>query len=153
MTSMDIQPAKAGEHEWAAALMAGSEPWITLGRGLDACRERCSDPEYQLCIAHLDGRPCGFILLHPHGVAGSPYVASIAVAESFRSQGVGARMLDYAEDLFRSKARYIFLCVSSFNSRARELYERLGYSTVGELVDYVVDGASEYLMSKHLRQP
>jgi ribosomal protein S18 acetylase RimI-like enzyme len=153
MTPIDIQPAEAAEREWAAALMAGSEPWITLGRGLDACRARCSDPEYQLYVAHLDGGPCGFILIHPRGVAGSPYVASIAVAERCRSRGCGTRMLDYAEDLFRGEARYIFLCVSSFNSRARELYERRGYATVGELIDYVIDGASEHLMCKRLRQP
>ena len=153
MTPIEILPANAGEQEWAAALMAGSEPWITLGRGLDACRARCGDLAYQLYIAHQNGRPCGFILIHPHGVAGSPYVASIAVADSCRSQGCGTRMLDFAEELFRGNSRYIFLCVSSINPRARELYLRRGYSTVGELTDYVIDGASEYLMCKRLRQP
>jgi RimJ/RimL family protein N-acetyltransferase len=36
----------------------------------------------------------------------------------------------------------MFLCVSSFNPRARALYERSGYRFVGELPDYVVDGHS-----------
>ncbi len=44
----------------------------------------------------------------------------------------------------------MFLCVSSFNGRARALYERHGYRTVGELADYVVDGLSEILMVKRL---
>jgi ribosomal protein S18 acetylase RimI-like enzyme len=133
--------------------MAGSDPWITLGRGLDACRSRCNDPEYQLFIAHQNDQPCGFVLIHPRGVAGSPYVASIAVAEEFRSQGHGTRIMDFAEKLFAGESRYIFLCVSSFNSRARALYERRGYTVVGELPDYVIDGASEILMCKRLRQP
>lgn len=43
-----------------------------------------------------------------------------------------------------------FLCVSSFNPRARALYERLGYELIGELKDFVIDGASELLMRKRL---
>ena len=151
--SLEILPAKGEEREWAAVLMANSDPWVMLGRGLDACRLRCNDPESHLFIAHAKGATCGFILIHPHGMAGAPYVASIAVTEGFRNQGIGSRLLGFAEDLFTGRARYIFLCVSSFNVRARVLYERLGYTTVGELRDYVIDGASEYLMHKRLRQP
>ncbi len=149
-TGIEITAAQEDEREWAAVLMAGSDPWIVLGRSLDACRVRCSDPEHHLFIAHRAGEPCGFLLIHPHGVAGSAYVASIAVAEGFRSKGIGTRLLSFAEDLFRGRSRYIFLCVSSFNVRARALYERFGYSVVGELKDYVIDGASEILMHKRL---
>jgi len=38
--------------------------------------------------------------------------------------------------------------VSSFNPRARALYERLGYEMIGELKDYLIEGASELLMRK-----
>lgn len=120
---------------------------------MDACRLRCNDRDHHLFIAHSHGEPCGFVLIHPQGVAGSPYIASVAVAENSRSQGIGARLLDFTEDLFRGRSRYIFLCVSSFNLRARALYERQGYSIVGELKDYVIDGASELLMHKRLRHP
>jgi ribosomal protein S18 acetylase RimI-like enzyme len=58
-------------------------------------------------------------------------------------------LLDEAERRF-PKARYIFLCVSSFNPRARTLYERHGYRLIGELLDYVIDGASELLLAKRL---
>jgi ribosomal protein S18 acetylase RimI-like enzyme len=47
----------------------------------------------------------------------------------------------------------MFLCVSSFNDGARRLYERLGYIRVGQLPDYIVDGASEILMHKRLDRP
>ena len=49
------------------------------------------------------------------------------------------------------EARHLFLCVSSFNHRAYAFYERQGYSPVGVLEDYVVEGASEILMHKRLR--
>lgn len=148
-----IGPATREERDWCAALMAGSEPWITLGRDLDQCHARCGDPDYLLWVGRADQRPCGFILLHPRGLAGSPYIASVGVAEDFRGRGVGTLMVRRAEEYFSAVARHIFLCVSSFNPRAQRLYERLGYTRVGELPDYAIDGASEILMHKRLDRP
>lgn len=149
MDAIEIGEATAQEREWCARLMAASEPWITLGRGLDVLLPAALDPGYVVLVARRDGAPCGFVRIHPRGVAGSPYVASVAVAESERGRGVGKALLDATEARY-PKARYVFLCVSSFNTRARELYERLGYRLVGELPDYVVDGYSELLMGKRL---
>ena len=100
-------------------------------------------------MARRGGSACGFIRIHPRGVAGSPYVASVAVTEAERGRGVGTALLDAAEARY-PKARYVFLCVSSFNAGARALYERHGYRLVGELPDYVVDGHAELLMGKRL---
>ncbi len=150
MDPVEIGEATEEEKVWSAQLMASTEPWITLGRDLEACLAYALDPAYLTLVARRNGAPVGFVRIHPRGVAGSPYVASIAVAAEARSEGVGKALLDAAEMLY-PKARYIFLCVSSFNPRARTLYERHGYALVGELPDYVIDGASEHLMAKRLR--
>lgn len=147
--AIEIGEATEEERLWSARLMAASEPWITLGRGYEACRAVSLDPAYQTLVARRDGVPRGFVRIHPKGVAGSPYIASIAVEAAGRGQGVGRMLLDEAERRF-PKARYIFLCVSSFNPRARTLYERHGYRLIGELPDYVIDGASELLLAKRL---
>lgn len=151
-SDISIDQATDAEREWAARLMAGSDPWVRLGRGLDACLAVCTRPGYEMWVARVAGEPRGFALVHPRGVAGSPYLASIAVAEAARGAGVGRRLLAHVEDRFRAEARHFFLCVSSFNAGARRLYERLGYEQVGLLEDYVVDGASEILMHKWLRR-
>jgi ribosomal-protein-alanine N-acetyltransferase len=140
MQPVTIAPAQEAERNWAAHLMSGSDPWITLRRSFEDCKKACADESCFLYIARLRGQPCGFILLHPRGVAGSPYIRSIAVAPGYRDRGVGSCLVGFAENLFRDKARVIFLCVSSFNPKARALYERLGYGVAGELVDYVIDG-------------
>jgi ribosomal protein S18 acetylase RimI-like enzyme len=152
-TALSIRPATTDDREWSAQLMASSEPWITLGRKLDTCRIICHNPEYVVFVAHEGESRYGFVLLHRRGVVGSPYLATIAVHPDWRSRGIGSRLIRFAEDYFRSHARHIFLCVSSFNHRARILYERLGYRQVGELPDYLIDGASEYLMHKRLDRP
>jgi ribosomal protein S18 acetylase RimI-like enzyme len=132
--------------------MASSEPWLTLGRDFAACLARCQAPEFVVLMARRAGAPSGFVLLHPTGVAGSPYIASIATSAAARGQGVGSALLHAAERWFPD-ARHMFLCVSSFNVRARRLYERRGYAQVGEFPDYVVSGASEILMHKRLVRP
>ncbi|HVO12767.1 MAG TPA: GNAT family N-acetyltransferase [Vicinamibacteria bacterium] len=152
MEDLEIAPALETEREWCARLMAGSDPWITLRRGLESCREACSRGGYDLLVARAAGTPLGFALVHPRGVAGSPYLASIAVAAEARGRGVGRRLLAFLEERYRPQARHLFLCVSSFNERARRLYERQGYEAVGVLEDYVIDGASEVLMHKWLRR-
>ncbi len=146
-----ISEATDDEREWAAALLAGLEPWTTLGVTLEQCRKNCRDPEYLVMIARLDGSACGVIILDPRGVAGSPYVKSIAVAPEHRGRSVGTLLMRFAEERFRPEARHLFLCVSSFNVRARSLYERLGYTAVGEFPDYVLQGASEILMHTRLK--
>ncbi len=149
MSTLEIGEATAGERLWAGRLMASSEPWITLGRGEDACRAAALDPAYVTLVARDGAAPVGFARFHPRGVAGSPYLASIAAEPSARSRGVGTALLAAGEARFAG-ARWMFLCVSDFNVRARSLYERLGYRAVGSLSDYVVDGFSEILMVKRL---
>ncbi len=139
------------DREWAAALMAGSEPWITLGRGIDACRAACRRPDCPIFVARDAQGRCGFALVNPRGVAGAPYLAAIAVDAGRRSHGAGAALLGHCERHAALTSRHLFLCVSSFNARARAFYERQGYRRVGQFDDYIIDGASELLMYKRVR--
>lgn len=147
---LSVGDATEAEREWAARLMASSEPWLTLGRGLNQCWAACHLPGYEMLVARNGAEPQAFALLHARGVAGSPYLASFAVSADARGRGVGAFLLSACERHFRPSARHFFLCVSSFNTRARAFYERQGYRRVGEFPDYLLDGASEILMHKRL---
>lgn len=129
--------------------MARSEPWVTLGRTLEASRASFADAEYRVFVAHDDDEPLGFLILDPRGVAGAPYIKSVGVRDDVRRRGVGSALMAHAEAVCRHDgARDVFLCVSSFNPRARALYERLGYVLVGELTGFVIPDASELLMRK-----
>ncbi len=152
MNDLAIDLAVNADLEWSAKLMASSEPWLTLGRDFDQCLAYCHDPQFVALIARRAGSRCGFLLLHPTGVAGSPYIASIATCVEVRGQGAGSELLAAAERWLPA-ARHIFLCVSSFNARARRFYEHRGYRQVGEIPDYTMAGASEILMHKRLVRP
>jgi ribosomal protein S18 acetylase RimI-like enzyme len=149
MSEITIRAGAPEDYEWCAQLMAASDPWITLGRRIEACREMFARPGYEVFLAESGADRLGFLLCHPYGAMSSPYITTIAVAPAERGQGVGRRLLDFLEQHYRGR-RHLFLCVSSFNPRARQLYERLGYRAVADLEGYIIPGASEILMHKRL---
>jgi len=145
-----IRPVE-GEEEVrrCAQLMADSEPWITLrrtyGHGLKALR----DPNRETYVALVSEALAGLIILNLGG-SFSGYIRTIAVMPQWRNQGIGQKLIPFAEQRIFRQSPNVFLCVSSFNSAAQRFYRRLGYEQVGELKDYVVKGHSELFMRKTL---
>lgn len=129
--------------------MATTDPWITLQRGFDASLAIVREPDQEAYVARDGDEVAGFLLLVMHG-AFVGYIRSIAVREDWRSRGLGRRLIAFAEERIFRESPNVFLCVSSFNPRARALYERLGFEVVGELRDYLVRGHSEWLLRKSI---
>ena len=147
-TTVRVRPlADEREARACAAIMAGSEPWITLGRGFDASLAIVSDPSREVYVAAHAGEVVGFLILNMRG-AFVGYVQTVALHEVWRGRGLGSRLIAFAEERILRDAPNVFMCVSSFNTRAKALYERLGYEVVGELKDYIVRGHSEWLLRK-----
>ena len=147
--AIEMAPAVGEDYEWCARLMASNEPWITLRRDVEGARAAMRRPGTELFVARDGPERLGFLLLAPYGLAAAPYIASIAVDERARGRGVGSYMLRWAEQRYASR-RNIFLLVSSFNTRAQQLYLRHGYEKVGDIHDYVVEGHSELIYRKRL---
>jgi ribosomal protein S18 acetylase RimI-like enzyme len=148
-TPIHIAAAAPDDYEWGARLMVSTEPWITFKRDLAGCHDTLLRPGTELFVAWQKEIRVGFILVAPYGLGGAPYVACLAVAAEARGQGVGSRLLRFAEERFADRA-HIFLLVSSFNHRAQHLYRRHGYESVGELKDYIVAGQSELILHKRI---
>ena len=130
-----------------ARLMAGSDPWITLGRGYEASLQRIKDPSREVYVAIDESSVTGCLILCMVG-AFVGYLQTVIVAPDAQGKGIGSQLVEFAEDRIFKESPNAFLCVSSFNSGARRLYERLGYRYVGELSDYIVRGHSELLFRK-----
>lgn len=130
-----------------AALMASSEPFLTLKRDYEASLRLLRDPDRERYVAEVGERFAGFLILNLQG-AFVGYLQTICISPEFRGKGLGAALVGFAEERIFREHPNVFLCVSSFNPSARRLYERLGYHLVGELTDYLVAGHSELLMRK-----
>jgi ribosomal-protein-alanine N-acetyltransferase len=148
LSSLDIRPLASPEEASACArMMAGSEPWITLGRGYEGSLALLQDAAREVYGAFEGDRALGFVILNMAG-AFVGYIQTICVGPEERSRGIGTRLMRFAEERVFRDSPNVFLCVSSFNTRAKALYERLGYELVGELKDYIVKGYSEFLFRK-----
>lgn len=151
--NITISPATPSDLALCVEWMATSEPWLTLRRDREGCERALQRPGTELFIARDAEKQTalGFILIAEHGLAGSPYIASICSAPEARGLGIGSALLNFIEKHFTDK-RHLFLLVSSFNLRAQALYRRHGYSQVGELPDYIVPGYSELIFHKSLEK-
>jgi [ribosomal protein S18]-alanine N-acetyltransferase len=130
-----------------ARLMSGTDPWITLGRGYEASLRIIKDPSREVYVATDESGIAGFLILCMVG-AFIGYIQTVVVAPDRRGKGIGSQLVGFAENRIFRHSPNVFLCVSSFNTRARRLYERLGYGYVGELTNYIVTGHSELLFRK-----
>ncbi len=132
-----------------ARLMAASEPWITLGRSYGTSLDIIQDPSREVYVARDETGLAGFLILCMTG-AFVGYIQTICIAPTRRGQGLGSRLVEFAEQRILQVSPNVFMCVSSFNLDALRLYERLGYKVIGELTDYIVRGHSEFLLRKTL---
>src|SRR6266496_3088805 len=145
---IEIRPLASDEEAQACArLMAGSEPWITLGRDYESSLAILRDSSKERYVAREGKDLVGFLILNMGGALAG-YIQTVCAAEKNRGQGIGSRLMAFAEERIFRDSPNVFLCVSSFNAGARRLYDRLGYRVVGELADYLVVGHSETLMRK-----
>jgi ribosomal protein S18 acetylase RimI-like enzyme len=135
------------EARTCAAMMASSDPWVFFGRTFEQCLARVTNPAGEVWVAREGGIARGFIIIVMQG-AFVGYIQVVCVVAEARSSGVGSKLVAFAEERIFREFPNVFLCVSSINPRARQLYERLGYRLVGELDDYLVRGYSEFLMRK-----
>lgn len=143
-----LDRTKPEDIEAAAGLMANTEPWITLGRTIENTRQAVANPSFEAYVAVEADQVVGIALVAMSVPLIRGYIAALAVHADHRGRGVGTMLLTFAEQRILRDSPNVFLCVSSFNTRARTLYERNGYEYVGELKDYVIAGASELLFRK-----
>ena len=130
-----------------ARIMAGAEPWLTLGRDYKACLRTVTAPVREVYAAKEAGQPLGFIILQMTGTF-KGYIQIVCVAPEARGRGIGTRLLSFAEERIFRESPNIFMCVSSFNKGARRLYKRLGYIKTGVLKDFIAKGYDEFLLRK-----
>lgn len=146
--AVSIGPLRTrAEAEACAAMMAATEPWITLRRDYEACLRVVLDEARERYVARRGDALAGLLVLNMKG-AFVGYIQTVCAAREFRGTGVGTALVAFAEERIFREHRNVFICVSDFNPGARRLYERLGYRLVGELTDYIVAGHSELLLRK-----
>lgn len=146
-----LRPIAPGDVEELATAVAGMPPWVTIGYPKAAVVNGLTrpDPSATRLAVTSAGSVAGLIILREPWLLG-PYVQTLALLPLAQGRGIGGALLAWAEREASPRARWMWLCVSDHNPRARAFYERAGYAAVGALPGLIVDGMDETLMRKRL---
>lgn len=106
----------------------------------------------EIYIAIDNNNSCkGFIWIILNGAFHSfPYIHMLSVKSESRGHGIGKILLNFAEGVCCENYPKLFLVVGEFNSDAKKLYERIGYSEIGDIPNLYRNGITECLMMKSI---
>lgn len=76
------------------------------------------------------------------------FIELLSVPEQGRGQGIGSRLMQMAEDMAREK-ECIGIWLDTFDFQAPQFYKKLGYSELGQIVDYP-PGHKRFFFQKRL---
>jgi ribosomal protein S18 acetylase RimI-like enzyme len=149
---LTLAPLTAENADRLGEALAAMPPWSVIGypaeritRGLK--REQPSIKRFE---ALADSRLAGLIVIQEPFLHG-PYLQLLAVLPGFQGRNIGLRLLRWMEaETRRAEARQLWLCVSTFNERARAFYERFGFEAVAVLDKLATDASDEIFMRKRL---
>jgi ribosomal-protein-alanine N-acetyltransferase len=130
-----------------AEMMAAFDPWKILGMDAAACRASFEGGCKEVFVARWNGVPAGLAILQVCG-SFNGYIQTLFVPAAFRGRGFGKRLIEFCEERIHRESPNVFICVSTFNSRALGLYQAVGFSVVGVLKDFLKPGFDEWLLLK-----
>jgi ribosomal protein S18 acetylase RimI-like enzyme len=145
---VEIRPLERGRDAAACAeMMLTTEPWITLRLTRENALATLYDTAKEVYAARDARGVAGFVIIDMRGLMRG-YIQTVCVRGDRRGEGVGSRLVRFAEDRIFRESPNVFICVSSFNPEARRLYERLGFEQVGTLRELIVPGHDELVLRK-----
>jgi ribosomal protein S18 acetylase RimI-like enzyme len=130
-----------------ADMMARTDPWVRMGLSLDFCLPAFEGFFREVYVLELDQKIEGFAILQVTG-SFKGYIQTLCVEESMRNKGLGKKLLEFAEARIHRISPNLFICVSTFNTRALKLYEDFGFTRVGILNNFLKEGFDEILLRK-----
>jgi ribosomal-protein-alanine N-acetyltransferase len=138
-----------GQSDFAvcAQMMSETDPWITLEMDFDYCLKAFEGAFKEVFVLKNEAKIIGFVVMQIQGTF-KGYIQTICINKTSRGAGLGTKMLRFCEDRILTYSPNIFICVSSFNKKALQLYKNFGFELVGELKDFIKQGFTELLLRK-----
>src|SRR4029434_7457534 len=133
-----------GSDRLAAAIVA-IPPWSVMNYPADAMARFLSTADG--CVSRyaieIGGEQLGALSVRSPWLKG-PYLELLALLPVAQGQGIGSSILTWFEqEALEHGSRNLWVCASSFNTRALLFYERHGFEQTATLPGLVVDGYEE----------
>jgi GNAT superfamily N-acetyltransferase len=138
-----------GSERLAAAIVA-MPPWSVMNYPAEAMARflATSDGSASRYGVEIGGEQAGAVSIRSPWLKG-PYLELLALLPKAQGQGIGGHILAWFErEALRGGARNLWVCASSFNTRALRFYKRHGFEQAASLPGLVMDGYEEILLRK-----
>ena len=149
---LTLRPLTAEVAEVLGPALAAIPPWSIIGwpaerMTLGLKRQMPSVKRFEVVAG---GARAGIIVILDPFLHG-PYLQLLAVLPDFQGRNLGLRLLQWMEaEARRTEARQLWVCVSTFNTRAQAFYKCFGFEAVAVLDKLVSDASDELFMRKRL---
>jgi diamine N-acetyltransferase len=146
------------EQRSCASLAAGivaMEPWSVINYPADKLATFLASPDAGVAryVVSVKGEQSGVVSVRNPWLKG-PYLELLALLPEAQNQGVGSSIMAWFEsEGLKHGARNLWVCASSFNTRALRFYQRHGFARAATLPGLVADGYDEILLRKFPLRP
>ena len=147
-----LRPLTAENAGKLAEALAAIPPWSVIGWSAERMTRalKLAQPSMKRFEVFTGGKLAGIIAVQDPFLHG-PYLQLLAILPDCQGRNMGLRLLQWMEsEARRAEARQLWLCVSTFNARARAFYERFGFEPAAVLDKLATDASDEILMRKRL---
>jgi ribosomal protein S18 acetylase RimI-like enzyme len=148
-----LRPLSPGNIETLGVALAAMPPWSVIAWPAERLvgsltRELPSVRRFELVV---EGKLAGTVGIQDPFLLG-PYLQLLAILPRFQGRYLGSAILEWMEGQARmQEARQLWLCVTTYNTRARAFYERSGFEHAALLDKLATEVSDEILMRKRLR--
>ncbi len=138
--------------EYLGYALVAIEPWSVIAYPASRMTAflAADAPGLKRFAVMVEETPAGVVAVRRPWLYG-PYLQLLAVLPPYQGGGLGGRLLGWFEEQAAPPDRWLWLCCSTFNTRAAGFYQAHGYETAATFSDLLMDGMNEYLMCKRWR--
>ena len=148
LEQLRIYPVSSVSAEECESLMAGNEPWATLGyTASDFLNISRGSQAHENIKAELNGETIGLSCFKLGFMRGA-FMSLIVVRRDHRASGVGTLLMDFVEASIFARTQNVFSSFASFNRDAQRFFRRRGYTRVGRIKQLLVPEHDEILIRK-----
>lgn len=127
-------------------------PWQELGYQAQTLeRYFLSQAEgFTSLVLTINQQSAGIITLRSSWLRGT-LLELIAILPAFQRQGLGVWLINWLYDYAQQRQqRNLWTLASAFNTKALQFYQTQGFTIVGQLDDFIIQGQDELLLRRIL---
>lgn len=147
-----LRPLGESDHAAMAALLAGIDPWLSLGYDAAVLTRYLGRDDRALiryAVERGEDSRAGILAVRTPWLRG-PYIELLAIFPAHQGYGLGRVVMEWTAAQAAAISANLWACVSDFNAAARSFYAAQGFVEVAPLDGLVTPGQAEILLRRRL---